>query len=92
LVLQVAGSGGTFPIEMLPLFFQKLYGWLPFTYGIKSLREAIFGVAYPALMKDIRALLCYLVVSLAGGILFVSVNHKHLQKLAHKFEESGLGE
>jgi putative membrane protein len=92
LVLQVAGSGGTFPIEMLPLFFQKLYGWLPFTYGIKALREAVFGVIYHSLMEDIHALLCYFVVALSGGILFVSKTHKHLNNLSHKFKKSNLGE
>jgi len=32
LVMQVAGSGGTFPIEVAPDFFQKVYPLLPFTY------------------------------------------------------------
>ena len=31
LVIQVAGSGGTFPIEMTPMFFQKLYVCLLYT-------------------------------------------------------------
>ena len=33
LVMQVAGSGGTFPIETLPPFFQTICKWLLFPYG-----------------------------------------------------------
>ena len=39
LVIQIAGAGGTFPIEVTPQFFQNLYPFLPFTYGINALRE-----------------------------------------------------
>lgn len=92
LVLQVAGSGGTFPIQMTPEFFQKLYSWLPFTYGIGALREAVFGVLYPALKKDIFTLLSYFIVSLTVGMLFVSKTHKHIEKISHKLEESGITE
>ena len=33
LVMQVAGSGGTFPIETLPTFFQVVSKWLLFPYA-----------------------------------------------------------
>ncbi len=92
LVLQVAGSGGTFPIQMTPKFFQMLYEWLPFTYGIGALREAIFGVYYPALRKDIIILALYPIIFFAIGFTFVSVNHGPLEKITEKFEESGIGE
>lgn len=42
-VLQIPGSSGTYPIEMMPGFFQALNPWLPFTYGINAMREAIAG-------------------------------------------------
>ncbi len=92
LVLQVAGSGGTFPIQMTPPFFQKLYSWLPFTYGIGALREAVFGVLYPALRTDVLTLFSYFIVSFIVGALFVSLAHKPLEMIAHKLEESGIAE
>ncbi|WP_425449632.1 YhgE/Pip family protein [Dethiothermospora halolimnae] len=92
LVLQVAGSGGTFPIQMTPPFFQKLYAWLPFTYGIGALREAVAGVYYPSLRSDIITLIIYLVVFLVIGILFISRTHKYMEKISHKLEESGITE
>lgn len=92
LVLQVAGSGGTFPIQMTPDFFQRLYSWLPFTYGIGALRESISGVFYPALKFDVLILLLYFVVFLVAGILLISFTYKHLKKMSHILEESGIVE
>ncbi|MBP8315987.1 YhgE/Pip domain-containing protein, partial [Clostridium neonatale] len=34
LVFQIGGSGGTFPIELTPKFFQRIHPFLPFTYTI----------------------------------------------------------
>ncbi|MFD3156063.1 YhgE/Pip family protein [Haloimpatiens sp. FM7330] len=92
LVLQVAGSGGTFPIQMTPKLFQKLYAWLPFTYGIGGMREAISGVLFSALKKDVHILSLYIIVSLAAGILLVNTTHKYLEKLSHKLKDSGVTE
>ena len=43
LVMQVAGSGGTFPIETLPKFFQMLYPFLPFPHAIDAMHAAMAG-------------------------------------------------
>ena len=43
LVMQVAGTGGTFPIQMLPKPFQVIYPLFPFPYAINAMREAIAG-------------------------------------------------
>ncbi|MBT1173395.1 YhgE/Pip domain-containing protein [Bifidobacterium sp. MA2] len=43
LILQVPGAGGMYPIEMMPRFYRLLYPFLPFTYGVGALREAIGG-------------------------------------------------
>lgn len=43
MVIQVAGSGGTFPIEVLPVEYQKLYEYMPFAYSINAAREAVAG-------------------------------------------------
>ncbi|MCH4084082.1 MAG: YhgE/Pip domain-containing protein [Olsenella sp.] len=42
-ILQIPGSSGTYPIEMMPGFFQALEPLLPFTYGNNAMREAIAG-------------------------------------------------
>ncbi len=43
LVMQVAGSGGTFPIETLPPFFQTICKWLLFPYGVDAMHSAMAG-------------------------------------------------
>ena len=68
LVLQVAGSGGTFPIQVTPKFFQMIYPFLPFTYGISAMREAIGGVYMPNLTRDISVLLIFLILSIVINI------------------------
>lgn len=42
-ILQIPGSSGTYPIEMMPEFFQKLHPLLPFSYSISAMRECIAG-------------------------------------------------
>ena len=44
LVIQVAGSGGTFPVEMTPGFFHRVYPYLPFTHSMAAMRECIAGL------------------------------------------------
>ncbi|MHA8110420.1 YhgE/Pip family protein [Lactobacillaceae bacterium Melli_B4] len=41
LVLQLSGSGGTYPIQLSNHFFQAINPWLPMTYGISALRQSI---------------------------------------------------
>lgn len=41
LILQLTSSGGTFPIELVPDFFQGLHNFLPMTYGVEGLRSII---------------------------------------------------
>ncbi|MEC1584791.1 YhgE/Pip domain-containing protein [Bacillus spizizenii] len=41
LVLQLGASGGTFPLELLPNFYQVIHGALPMTYSINGFRAVI---------------------------------------------------
>ena len=38
MVIQVAGAGGTFPIETLPKVYQMLHKYLLFPYGMNAMR------------------------------------------------------
>lgn len=91
LVLQVAGSGGTFPIQMTPKFFQAINPFLPFTYAISFAREAIGGVVTSVLIKDIIILSIYLVVFLLIGILFKKPLNKLLEGFVESFNKSEIG-
>ena len=69
LVIQIAGAGGTFPIEVTPQFFQNLYPFLPFTYGINALRETVAGIYGSAYWLDLLKLLAYVPVALILGLV-----------------------
>ena len=92
LVLQVAGSGGTFPIEVTPQFFQKLQPFLPFTYSIGALREAVGGPTWESVYRDGFIMLIYGVVALLLGVVLKRWVNGPVEKLQHKFKESGLSE
>lgn len=44
MVVQIAGSSGSYPIEILPNIFSKIYLFFPFPYAIDAMREAICGM------------------------------------------------
>lgn len=43
MVIQLAGSVGTYPIEVSGSFVPYLHGWVPFTYTVKAFRSTIAG-------------------------------------------------
>ena len=92
LVLQVAGSGGTFPIQLTPKFFQIINPFLPFTYAISFARESIGGVVENVLAKDIIIMCIYIVAAVLISLFLKKPINKLLHGFAEKFEESGLGE
>ncbi len=69
LVLQIAGSSGTYPIELLPEFFQKVYIFFPFPYAINAMRECICGLYEADIVVYLLKLLTFLGVGLVIGLL-----------------------
>lgn len=43
LMLQLSSSGGTYPVETTPAFFQALHPYMPATYVVSGLRELMTG-------------------------------------------------
>ena len=83
LVLQVAGSGGTFPVEVLPAPFQSLVPYLPFRYGNDILREAIAGPDMSVYWHNVLMLLAFVPFALVVGILL----RRPCIKLMHFFDK-----
>lgn len=83
LVLQIGGSGGTFPIEVTPPFFQAINPFLPFTYGINAMRECVAGMYGHAFWLDLGKLLIYLPIALLLGLVL----RRPLMNLTSFFEE-----
>lgn len=85
LVMQVAGSGGTFPIEMTADFFQAVYPFLPFTHAINAMHAAMAGAYGMEFWIELGTLSLYLIPSLALGLVFrrpvIRVNRWIIEKL-----------
>ncbi len=82
-VLQIPGASGLYPIEMQPDFFQALNPWLPFTYGINAMREAIAGFYGNYYAQNLAVLLVYLVPALLIGV----TARKHLLNINNLFDK-----
>ena len=78
-VIQIAGSSGTYPIELLPVFFQKVYIYFPFPYAINAMRETISGRYGSNYWQFMGVLLLFVAASLALGLFirkpFMKLNH-----------------
>ena len=70
LVLQVAGSGGTYPIEVLPPVFKAMYPFMPFRYSMDAMRECIAGMYDGIYWKCLGILMIFFVVSILFGLAF----------------------
>ena len=79
MVLQIAGSSGTFPIELLPDTYQKIYIFFPFPYAIRAMREALAGMYGTAYMEALAKLILFMIEGLLIGLViripFVKLNH-----------------
>jgi len=67
-ILQVPGSAGMYPIEMMPPFFQAIGPWLPFTYSINAMREAIAGFYGTNFAHNLGMLLLFVVPAILIGV------------------------
>ncbi|WP_297438231.1 YhgE/Pip domain-containing protein [uncultured Clostridium sp.] len=88
MVVQVAGSGAIYPIEVNPIFFQKLEFLWPFTYSVDGFRQAIGGAYMPNVYHDIIALLIFLAIfiAMAGSKIFMHGQTEFLQEMFEKSE------
>ena len=68
-ILQIPGSSGMYPIEMMPDFFRNLNPWLPFTYGINAMRETIGGMYGNHYWQDMLHVFWYLPAALLIGLV-----------------------
>ncbi|HJI97781.1 MAG TPA: YhgE/Pip domain-containing protein [Collinsella intestinalis] len=90
LVMQVAGSGGTFPIEMTADFFQAVYPFLPFTHVINAMHAAMAGAYGMEFWIELGTLALYLIPSLALGLVFRRPVIRANRWIIEKLEETKL--
>ena len=72
LVLQLCSDAGTFPMELLPSFFQNISTFLPFTYVVEISREVLFAsnINMSLVIKDLLILGLFALISLILAFTF----------------------
>ena len=90
LVVQVAGTGGTFPIEVAPSFFRAVYPLLPFTRSMAALRETVGGMYGMNYWIDLGKLAIFLGISLIVGLVLRKPIIKANDAFTEKLEETKL--
>ena len=90
LVIQISGTGGIYPVEIMADFFNAMNPYLPMTYAITLIREAQLGLIWSNFLP---ALIILLGIGIATVIISIIVKEK-ADRAAHyfenKLEESGL--
>ena len=84
MIVQVAGGGGTFPVEVLPPVFRTLYPFMPFHYAMDAMRECVGGMYGHTYIKCLGALILCGLIAMAIGLLL----HKPMKGLIEIVEKS----
>ena len=88
--LQIPGATGLYPIEMTVPFFQAIYPFFPFTYGINGLREAICGFYGNEFAICAAALGAFLASSMFVGIYLRPFLTNFNKLFAKQIREGGI--
>ena len=90
MVIQVAGSGGSYPIDVLPEVFQKLYVLMPFHYGMDMIRETIAGRYENVYWTNLAVMAGMCVLFAALGMLLYYPARPLNRLIARSKEKSGI--
>ena len=77
LILQLSGSGGTYPIQLSNPFFEAIHPYLPITYSVDAYRQ-LFGIG-GSIRTDVFVLTSILIVFTLLIILFYTIKYKKLK-------------
>lgn len=90
MVIQVAGSGGVYPIDVLPGIFQTLYKFMPFHYGMDMLRETIAGRYENVYWKNLAVMAAMCVLFAVLGMVLYYPARPLNRLIARSKEKSGI--
>lgn len=84
LVLQISTTNGIYPVYVMNSVFQALNPYLPMTYAIGLLRNALLGVYWPTFYIGVYAMIGMIIATL---IVTVIIKEK-FDKIANRFEKA----
>ncbi|AIS60680.1 Uncharacterized protein conserved in bacteria with the myosin-like domain [Listeria ivanovii subsp. londoniensis] len=83
LIVQLAGSGGTFPMPLTGWFFNLIHPFLPMTYSIYAFRESLAAGMGPNIYS-MSMLVLSLILIACIGLLYLSMSHLKKRHDAHE--------
>lgn len=90
MVIQVAGAGGTFPIEVLPKPFQLIYQYMPFAHAMNAARECVAGFYNHDYWGYMSALFVYAAIAIFIGLVLYFPCKKLIDILNKSKEKTGI--
>ena len=84
LVLQISTTNGIYPVYVMNDFFQALNPYLPMTYAIGLLRNALLGVYWPTFFTGVYAMIAMIIATLLVTIII----KEKFDNVANKFEQA----
>jgi len=76
LIFQLTTSAGTFPLELIPNWLQKVTPWLPMTYTVAGFKDVISTGDFDSMWKYAALLAGYAVLFAALTLTFFIVTHR----------------
>ncbi|WP_455644989.1 YhgE/Pip domain-containing protein [Methanosphaera sp.] len=92
LVFQISGTNGIYPIEIMSSLFGGLMPYLPMTYGILMLKDAVFGIAMPNFTINLGLLLIFPLAAIALSIIVKEKVDKRAKYFERELGKSNLFE
>lgn len=88
--VQIPGATGLYPIEMTSPFFQAVYPFLPFTYGISALRESICGFYGTQYAAALATLFLFFAIFMTSGVFLRPLMGNVNRMVAAQVRQSGI--
>ncbi|WP_246131948.1 YhgE/Pip domain-containing protein [Paenibacillus hemerocallicola] len=76
LIFQLTSSAGTFPLELIPDWLQKVTPWLPMTYSVAGLKDVISSGDYASMWKNAAVLGIFAIVFAALTLGYFVASHR----------------
>ncbi len=88
LIIQVSGGGGSYPLALLPDFFQAASPALPITHAVNAMRAAMFGVYQGDFWMEMGVLVLFAVPFVLLGFVLRNPLIKIVDRFVEKVEST----
>jgi putative membrane protein len=84
LMLQLASSAGTYPVELLPAFFRSIHAYLPMTYSVQGLRAILSSGNLDTVVRCAHVLLGFLTAAVLLAQFHLQFGKPWMKKGMHR--------